>query len=70
MLPQVQKIVDVGFLLTVLLTYWNLWHPVSAPNVPGLRFAFQLVMDMEIALLYALEALFFEYGELRTHSPG
>jgi hypothetical protein len=68
----VKKTVDIAFLLTVLLTYWNLWYlwrPGSAPGVPGLRFVIQLVLESEIALLYGLESLFFEYGELRTNSP-
>ena len=68
--PLAKKIVDVAFLLTVLLTYWNFWHSASAPKIPGSRFAFQVVLDVEVALLYALEALFFEYGELRTYPPG
>jgi len=68
--PLAKKIVDTAFLLTVLLTYWNLLHSASAPKIPGSRFAFQVVLDVEVAFLYALEALFFEYGELRTHRPG
>lgn len=63
-----KKTVDIAFLLTVLLTYWNLWRPGSVPEVSGLRFVIQLVLESEIALLYGLESLFFEYGELRTDS--
>jgi len=66
-----KKTADVAFLLvTAIFAYWNLRYPASGIEIRGLRLAFQLVLYVEIAFLYALESLFFEYGELRSDGPG
>jgi hypothetical protein len=66
-----KKTADIAFLVIMaIFAYWSLWRPGSAMEIPGLRFAFQIVLDVEIAFLYGLELLFFEYGELCIHRPG
>ncbi|MBZ5677216.1 MAG: hypothetical protein LAP61_23475 [Acidobacteriia bacterium] len=65
-----KKTADIAFLLIMaIFVCWNLWRPASAMEIPGLHLVLRLVLCVEIAFLYGLESLFFEYGELRSEGP-